>query len=83
VSLVALVVGSGKTAAFMVPILSQICVRGRELMSHNSVCCNFTIDFFELEITFETKLPLVEFLADGNKLGITRSFFDNILGFHL
>jgi len=32
------VAGSGKTAAFMVPILSQICVRGRELMSQNSVC---------------------------------------------
>jgi len=31
------IVGSGKTAAFMVPILSQICVRGRELMSQNAV----------------------------------------------
>jgi len=35
----AFVAGSGKTAAFMVPILSQICVRGCELMSQNSVRC--------------------------------------------
>ena len=39
--LAALIAGSGKTAAFMVPILSQICVRGREIMSQNSVWCKF------------------------------------------
>ena len=45
VSLAALFSGSGKTAAFMVPILSQICVRGGELMSQNLVRCRFSVKF--------------------------------------
>jgi len=44
ITLAALFVGSGKTAAFMVPILSQICVRGREIMSQNAVRIMYNVE---------------------------------------
>lgn len=56
--------GSGKTAAFMVPILSQICVRGREVMSQNSVLCDcstsvsYHLVIYELQIVLEAELQM-------------------------